>query len=182
MKKNWFVIQTLSGQENKVKENIERRKKIEEMDEYVGDVLVPMETVVEVREGKKKVTRRKLYPGYVFIDVALLDENQQIVDASWYFVRDTPGIIGFVGGHRPAPASEEEIATVRAQISDSEDRERPKIKFEEGESVRISDGPFRGSTGVISKIDAERGKICVMVNIFGRSTQVEQEYWCVEKA
>src|SRR5204863_10165641 len=111
MKNQWFVIHTLSGQEQKVKENIEKSLKAEEMGEYIKEVLVPMEKVAEVRAGKKTVSTRKLYPGYVFIDIALLDENKRIIEKPWYFIRDTPGIIGFVGGDRPAPTSQDEIAT-----------------------------------------------------------------------
>ena len=103
MKNQWFVIHTLSGQEQKVKESIEKRLKTEEMGEYIKEVLVPMEKVAEVRSGKKTVSTRKLYPGYVFIDMALLDENNRVIEKPWYFIRDTPGIIGFVGGDRPTP-------------------------------------------------------------------------------
>src|ERR1051325_7917285 len=98
MQSQWFVIHTLSGQEQKVKESIERRMKTEEMSDYIKEVLVPMEKVAEVRGGKKTVTARKLHPGYVYIDMVLLDENHRVLDKPWYFVRETPGIIGFVGG------------------------------------------------------------------------------------
>src|SRR5260221_13306066 len=107
MKSQWFVIHTLSGQEQKVKESIEKRLKSEEMGEYIKEVLVPMEKVAEVRSGKKTVSTRKLYPGYVFVDMILLDENKRVVEKPWYFIRDTPGIIGFVGGDRPTPTSAE---------------------------------------------------------------------------
>ncbi len=116
MKSQWFVIHTLAGQEQKVKDSIERRLKTEEMGEYIQEVLVPMEKVAEVRAGKKTVTNRKLYPGYVFIDMVLLDEEQRIVDKPWYFVRDTQGIIGFVGGDRPTPTPSDEIESIKAQI------------------------------------------------------------------
>src|ERR1043166_1967512 len=132
MKTQWFVIHTLSGQEQKVKESIEKRLKAEEMGQYINEVLVPMEKGAEVRSGKKTVSTRKLYPGYVFIDMILLDENNRIIEKPWYFIRDTPGIIGFVGGDRPTPTSTEEIATIKEQISESEDQERPKGHFEAG--------------------------------------------------
>ena len=103
MQSQWFVIHTLSGQEQKVKDSIEKRLKTEEMTEYVKEVLVPMEKVAEVRGGKKTVTTRKLYPGYVFVDMVLLDDNKRIVEKPWYFIRETQGIIGFVGGERPSP-------------------------------------------------------------------------------
>ena len=181
MQSQWFVIHTLSGQEQKVKDNIERRLKTEEMTEYVNEVLVPMEKVVEVRGGKKTVTTRKLHPGYVYIEMALLDENRRVLDKPWYFIRDTPGIIGFVGGDRPVPVSPEEIATIKDQLAESEDREKPKVHFEVGETVKITDGPFLNFSGVIEEIEPDRGKLKVTVNIFGRNTPVELEYWQVEK-
>src|ERR1043165_4170226 len=141
MRSQWFVIHTLSGQEQKVKDSIEKRLKSEEMGEYIKEVLVPMEKVAEVRGGKKTVTTRKLYPGYVFIDMVLLDDNKRVIEKPWYFIRDTQGTIGFVGGERPSPASEEEIASIKAQISDSEEYEKPKVNFEVGETVKINDGP-----------------------------------------
>ena len=182
MNTQWFVLHTLSGQEQKVKESIEKRLKAEEMGEYIKEVLVPMEKVAEVRSGKKTVTTRKLYPGYVFVDMTLLDDNKRIIEKPWYFIRDTPGIIGFVGGERPTPTSAEEIASIKAQISDSEDIERPKVPFDVGETIKINDGPFLNFSGVIEEIDPERGKLKVTVNIFGRNTPVELEYWQVEKA
>jgi transcriptional antiterminator NusG len=172
----------LSGQEQKVKESIEKRLKTEEMGEYIKEVLVPMEKVAEVRSGKKTVSTRKLYPGYVFIDMALLDENNRVVEKPWYFVRDTPGIIGFVGGDRPTPTPPHEIESIKAQISESEDTEKPKVHFDVGETIKINDGPFLNFSGVIEEIEPERGKLKVTVNIFGRNTPVELEYWQVEKA
>src|ERR1044071_1944880 len=182
MQNQWFVIHTLSGQEQKVKESIEKRLKAEEMGEYINEVLWPMEKVAEVRSGKKTVTTRKLYPGYVFVDMKLLDDNKRVIEKPWYFIRETPGIIGFVGGDRPSAPSAEEIASIKAQISDSEDHEKPKVNFEVGETVKINDGPFLNFSGVIEEIEPERGKLKVTVNIFGRNTPVELEYWQVEKA
>ena len=182
MKSQWFVIHTLSGQEQKVKESIEKRLKAEEMGEYINEVLVPMEKVAEVRSGKKTVSTRKLHPGYVYIDMALVDENRRILEKPWYFVRDTPGIIGFVGGERPIPVTPEEIAVIKEQVSESEDTERPKVHFDVGETIKINDGPFLNFSGVIEEIEPDRGKLKVTVNIFGRNTPVELEYWQVEKA
>jgi transcriptional antiterminator NusG len=182
MQSQWFVLHTLSGQELKVKESIEKRLKTEEMGEYIKEVLVPMERVAEIRGGKKTVTTRKLYPGYVFIDIALLDENKRIVERPWYFIRDTQGIIGFVGGDRPSPTPQDEIDVIKAKMYESEDTERPKVTFEVGETVKINDGPFLNFSGIIEEIEPNRGKLKVTVNIFGRSTPVELEYWQVEKA
>src|SRR5213075_1953389 len=142
MQTQWFVIHTLAGQEQRVKESIEKRLKAEEMGEFIREVLVPMEKVAEVRSGKKTVSTRKLYPGYVFIDMALLDDNNRVVERPWYFVRDTPGIIGFVGGDRPTPTPADEIESIKAQISESEDTEKPKVHFDVGETIKINDGPF----------------------------------------
>src|SRR5512136_3075507 len=182
MRNQWFVIHTLSGQEQRVKESIEKRIKTEEMGDYIKEVLVPMEKVAEVRGGKKTVTTRKLYPGYVFIDVALLDDNNRVIERPWYFIRDTPGIIGFVGGDRPAPTPPEEIESIKSKIAESEETERPKVEFEVGETVKINDGPFLNFSGVIEEIDPDKGKLRVTVNVFGRNTPVELEYWKVEKA
>ncbi|MGZ4964210.1 MAG: transcription termination/antitermination protein NusG [Limisphaerales bacterium] len=181
-KSQWFVIHTLSGQEQKVKDNIEKRLKTEEMTEFIKEVLVPVEKVVDVRGGKKTVTTRKLHPGYVYIDMVLVDDNKRILEKPWYFIQDTPGKIGIVGGDRPIPVTEEEMATIKSTISDSEDTEKPKVNFEVGETVKINDGPFLNFSGVIEEIEPERGKLKVTVNIFGRNTPVELEYWQVEKS
>lgn len=182
MPNQWFAIHTLSGQELKVRDNIEKRIKTEEMQDYIKEVLVPMEKVVEVRNQKKTVTNRKLHPGYVYIDMVLLDENRRLLDRPWYFIRETTGIIGFVGGERPVPVSREEIDVIKAQVTESEDTEKPKVNFEVGETIKINDGPFLNFSGVIEEIDPARGKLKVTVNIFGRNTPVELEYWQVEKA
>jgi len=182
MNSQWFVIHTLSGQEQKVKNTLEKRLKTEEMEEYIQEILVPMEKVVEIRSGKKSVSNRKLYPGYIFINMILLDDQQRIIDRPWYFIRETQGIIGFVGGDRPTPTPTEEIESIKAQISDAEDAEKPKVDFEVGETIKINDGPFLNFSGVIEEIEPERGKLKVTVNIFGRNTPVELEYWQVEKS
>ncbi len=181
MKKEWFVLRTLTGQEKNVRENIEKRKIPEDMEESIGDVLVPEENVAEIRAGKKKVTKRKLYPGYVFVEMELLDEDRRINDGPWHFIQETPGIIGFIGGDNPLPTSEEEVELIRSRIADSAERERPKIKFEIGDTVKINDGPFLNLSGEIEEIDKERGKIRVVVSIFGRNTPVDLEYWQIDK-
>jgi transcriptional antiterminator NusG len=182
MKSRWFVLHTLSGQEQKVKESIEKRAKAEEMSEYIKEVLVPMEKVAEVRNGKKTITSRKLHPGYVYIDIALVDDDYRLLDRPWYFIRDTPGLIGFVGGERPVEVQPDEIAAIKTQIAESEDVERPKVAFNVGETVKINDGPFLNFNGVIEEVDADKGKLKITVNVFGRNTPVELEYWKVEKA
>jgi transcriptional antiterminator NusG len=182
MQSQWFVIQTLSGQEQKVRDSIEKRIKPEEMGEYIREVLVPMEKVVEVRNQKKTVTMRKLWPGYVFVDMVLLDENKRIIEQPWYFIKETPGVIGFVGGEPPVPTPAEEVESIKAQISEAEETERPKVSFAVGETIKINNGPFLNFSGVIEEIEPDRGKLKVTVNIFGRNTPVELEYWQVDKA
>jgi transcriptional antiterminator NusG len=182
MRNQWFIIQTLSGQENKVKESIEKRVKTDEMQDYVKEVLVPMEKVVEVRNQKKTVSSRKLWPGYVFVDMVLLDENNRIIEKPWYFIKETQGVIGFVGGEPPVPTPSDEVESIKVQISTSEETEKPKVNFAVGETIKINNGPFLNFSGVIEEIDPDRGKLKVTVNIFGRNTPVELEYWQVEKA
>jgi transcriptional antiterminator NusG len=182
MRNQWFIVQTLSGQEQKVKDSIEKRVKTDEMQDFVKEVLVPMEKVVEVRNQKKTVTSRKLWPGYVFVDMVLLDESNRIIEKPWYFIKETQGVIGFVGGEPPVPTPTEEVEAIKAQISQSEETEKPKVNFEVGETIKINNGPFLNFSGVIEEIDPERGKLKVTVNIFGRNTPVELEYWQVEKA
>ena len=182
MRNQWFIIQTLSGQENKVKDSIEKRIKADEMQDYVKEVLVPIEKVVEVRNQKKTVSNRKLWPGYVFVDMVLLDENNRIIEKPWYFIKETQGVIGFVGGEPPVPTPAAEVEAIKTQIYASEETEKPKVNFEVGETIKINNGPFLNFSGVIEEIDPERGKLKVTVNIFGRNTPVELEYWQIEKA
>jgi len=181
MRSQWFIIQTLSGQEHKVKESIEKRIKPDEMQDYVKEVLVPMEKVVEVRNQKKTVTNCKLWPGYVFVDMVLLDDEKRLIEAPWYFIRETQGVIGFLSDP-PQPTPNEEVEAIKVQISASEETEKPKVNFNVGETVKINNGPFLNFSGVIEEIDPARGKLKVTVNIFGRNTPVELEYWQVEKA
>jgi transcriptional antiterminator NusG len=180
MQSQWFIIQTLSGQEHKVKESIEKRIKAEEMEEFIKEVMVPMEKVVEVRNNKKTVSNRKLWPGYVFVDMVLLDDDKRVIEKPWYFIRETQGVIGFLSDP-PQPTPNEEVDAIKAQISASEETEKPKVNFSVGETIKINNGPFLNFSGVIEEIDPERGKLKVTVNIFGRNTPVELEYWQVEK-
>jgi|TARA_B100001971_G_scaffold212717_1_gene243659 transcriptional antiterminator NusG len=181
MSSEWYTIQTLSGQELKAEKSLRKRITEEEMGEYINEVLVPMEKVVEVRGGKKTVTQRKLYPGYIFIDMQLYDEEQRLLPHPWDFIRNTQGIIGFLGGERPIATPGTDIDVIKAQVADSEETEKPKVNFEVGEEVKINDGPFQSYTGAVEEMDAESGKLKVNIDIFGRSTPVELEYWQVEK-
>ena len=181
MASEWYTIQTLSGQEQKAEKSLHKRIAEEEMGEYINEVLVPMEKVVEVRGGKKTVTQRKLYPGYIFIDMQLYDEEQRLLAPPWDFIRNTQGIIGFLGGERPISTPAADIDDIKEQVADSEETEKPKVNFETGEEVKINDGPFQNYNGAVEEIDAESGKLKVTIDIFGRSTPVELEYWQVEK-
>ena len=178
----WFVIHTLSGQEQKVKDSMERRIKIEELGDVIKEVLVPTEKVAEIKKGKKSTTTRKFYPGYILVNMKLLDEKNQLMARTWYFVRETPGVIGFIGGDRPVPLKPDEVESILAQIQERQEKVAPKVAFEKGETVKVTDGPFQNFTGVIEEVDPDRGKLKISVSIFGRSTPVELEYWQVERA
>ena len=178
----WFVIHTLSGQEQKVKDSMERRIKIEELGDVIKEVLVPTEKVAEIKKGKKSTTTRKFYPGYILVNMKLLDEKSQLIARTWYFVRETPGVIGFIGGDRPVPLKSDEVESILAQIQERQEKVAPKVAFEKGETVKVTDGPFQNFTGVIEEVDPDRGKLKISVSIFGRSTPVELEYWQVERA
>lgn len=178
----WFAVHTLSGKEGKVKEYIEKFKKVEELDDYIFEVLLPTETVSEVKRGKKTSTTRKLMPGYVFVQMKLYDAEKKLENRPWYFVKETTGVIGFVGGDRPTPLRDSDIQEIRDRIEEASGKEVPKVQFETGEEVKITDGPFLNLTGRIDEIDPTRGKLKVSVSIFGRFTPVELEYWQVERS
>src|SRR3954471_24900112 len=178
----WFALHTLSGQENKVKTYIEKFKKAEELEDYIFEVLLPTEVVSEVKAGKKSTKVRKLYPGYVFIQMRLYDEENKVINKPWYFVKEVAGVIGFVGGDRPAPLRQAEIDEIKARIEAASGKEVPKVQYTVGEEVKITDGAFASLTGRIDEIDPERGKLKVSVSIFGRFTPVELEYWQVQRA
>ena len=183
MQSQWFVIHTLSGQEQKVKDSIEKRLKAEEMGEFIKEVLVPMEKVAEVRGGKKTVTHAQAASWLRLHRHGLAwMKTSGVLDKPWYFIRETPGIIGFVGGERPIPVTPDEIAVIKAQCRSPRTRSARRSIFEVGETIKINDGPFLNFSGVIEEIEPERGKLKVTVNIFGRNTPVELEYWQVEKA
>lgn len=182
MRKEWFVLHTLTGQENKVCESIRRRVKTEEMSEYVGDVVVPTEKISEVKKGVRSTTTRKFFPGYVLVNVALYDDNRTLLDKTWHFVQETQGIIGLVGGDRPVPLRPEEVEQVFLQVEEKKEKVKPKVVFEPGETVKITDGPFLNFSGVVEEVDPNRGRLKVSVAIFGRSAPVELEYWQVERS
>src|SRR4051812_36203335 len=175
----WFALHTLSGQENKVKTYIDKFKKAEELDEYIFEILLPTEIVSEVKGGKKSTKVRKLYPGYVFIQMRLYDEEGKVINKPWYFVKEVAGVIGFVGGDHPAALRQAEIDDIKAKIEAASGKEVPKVQYTVGEEVKINDGPFANLNGRIDEIDPSRGKLKISVSIFGRFTPVELEYWQV---
>lgn len=177
----WFVVHTLSGHENKVRDTINRQLHLS--DEIgVYEAYIPVEKVTEVRRGEKRVSTRKFFPGYILVRMDLYDEFGQIDEKAWFFVRNVQGVLGFLGAaNKPTPLSEAEVADIMrpAAIDDSEIK--PKIAYEVGEVVRIKDGAFENFEGAIQEIDPTRGKLKLMVSIFGRSTPVELEFWQVER-
>jgi transcriptional antiterminator NusG len=182
-KDQWFVVHVLSGQEGKVQENINRRIQTEEMGDLVYEVLIPTERVQEIKRGKKTETTRKFFPGYLIVNMHLLDDDNQLVEKTWYFIKDTTGVLGFAGTKdRPIPMRKKEVESLLAQVREREDTVKPKISFEVGDKVKVADGPFQNQNGIVEEIDPERGKLRVSVSIFGRDTPVDLEYWQVEKA
>ena len=178
----WFALHTLSGQENKVKNYIEKFKKAEELEDFIFEVLLPTEVVSEVKGGKKSTKVRKLYPGYVFINMCLYDGEKQVVIKPFYFVKDAAGVIGFVGNDKPSPLRQSEIDDIKARVEAASGKEVPKVTFEVGEEVKITDGAFANLTGRVDEVDPARGKLKISVSIFGRFTPVELEYWQVQRA
>ncbi len=178
----WYVLHCVPGQEQKVMDSIEKRKAREEVSDLITQVLMPTERVEEVKRGKRATTTRKFFPGYIIIQMKLVNEQEKLIDRSWYFIRETPGVLNFVGGEHPIPLPKHEVDEILSQMQDREERVVPKMNFEPGETLNVNDGPFKGMTGVVEEVDQEKGKLKVSVSIFGRSTPVELEFWQVEKA
>ena len=172
--REWFVVHCYSGYENKVRHNLEQRIDSMGMKDRIFDVVVPVEEEIEVREGKRRTVERRVFPGYILVNMILTEE-------SWYVVRNTPGVTGFVGqGNTPIPLRPEEVAQIIKRME--ADAPRVKVTFKPGERVRIIDGPFNDFRGTVSEIDMERAKVRVMVNFFGRDTPVELDFLQVEKS
>jgi len=175
MPKKWYIIHTYSGFERKVKESLESRVKAFGLEEKIGQILIPTETVVEMRGGKKVESSRLFYPGYVLVELEM-DDNV------WHLVKATPRVTGFVGSaQNPSPLSEEEVDQIINRVATAGEKPTPKMIFERNETVKIVDGPFNNFTGVVDEINMDRNTLKVMVTIFGRSTPVELEFLQVEK-
>jgi len=174
--KKWYVIHTQTGQELKVKSSLEG--KVQQgvpASDQIAQVLVPIEQVAEIRSGKKRVSERKFFPGYLLIHMEMSDD-------SWHLVRTTPGVTGFIGaGRRPVPLAESEVEQILRQTEERKDKPTPRVSFQTGEGVRVIEGPFTNFTGVIEEVNAARGKLKVLASIFGRQTPVELEFWQVER-
>ena len=180
----WFVIQALSGHENKAKENLERQLKLEGNNMPIYEVLIPVEKVSEVKKGEKITSARKFFPGYVLLRMDMYDKEGKVRDDVWYFVRETQGIIGFIGcgaDRKPMPLSDSEVNNLLNQVQERKENVVHKNQYEVGERVRVKDGAFENFEGDVQEIDQERGKIKVLISIFGRNTPVELEFWQVEK-
>jgi len=175
-RKKWFVIHTYSGYENKVKANLERRIHSMGMQDKIFRVLVPMEDEVEFKDGKRKITPKKVFPGYVLVEMDMDDQ-------SWYVVRNTSGVTGFVGspgaGEKPVPLQDKEVKTILKQMG----IETPKLKidFKKGDRVKVTSGPFFDFTGIVDEIQPEKEKVRALISIFGRETPVELEFYQIEK-
>ena len=181
IKKDWFIVQTLTGQEQKVQKLITARKTIVGLDDKIGSILMPTERISSVKQKKKTTITKKLFPGYLFIEAAVYKEDGRTRDDDLcLFIKSTDGIIGFVGGDRPKPMTDDEIANVRGTNFDVKEKARPRILYEPGQTVKIIDGPFLGNSGIVQSIDPERGRLTVMVSIFGGSTPLDLENWQVE--
>jgi len=175
MAMKWYGVHTYSGYENKVKLNLQERIRTMGVEEFFGEILIPSETVVELRQGERRTSTRKFFPGYILVQMELNDET-------WHVVSGTPKVTGFVGGGKNPPAiTEEEIAKIQGRIEEGVDHPKPKVEFEVGETVRVVDGPFLNFTGVVEDVKADKAKLKVMVSIFGRVTPVELEFIQVEK-
>jgi len=172
--KKWYVIHTYSGFENKVKLSLEERFAHEGLTDKLGDIVIPVEEVVEIRGGKKKISSRKFYPGYVLINV---DMDQDI----WYLIKNTSKVTGFPGGASPAPLTATEVKDVMDQIKGEAKAPKQKFIFEKGENVRVIEGPFMNFNGVVEEVNPDKGKVKVMVSIFGRATPVELEFPQIER-
>lgn len=177
MAMRWYVVHAYSNFEHKVKTMLEERIKLVGAEDKFGDILVPTEEVVEMREGQKRRSERKFYPGYVLVQMEM-DED------TWHLVKSVPKVLGFIGGtsDKPAPISEKEAMSILQRVQEGVDKPRPKVLFEPGEVVRVIDGPFNDFNGVVEKVNYDKSKLRVAVQILGRSTPVELDFGQVEKA
>lgn len=176
MSKRWYVVHAYSGFEKSVQRALTERVVREGMQDFFGQILVPVEEVVEMRNGQKSITERKFFPGYVLVEMEMNDDT-------WHLIKSTPKVTGFVGGtaNKPTPISDKEVEKIMQQMKDGVDKPRPKVLFEVGEMVRVKEGPFTDFNGSVEDVNYEKSKIRVSVTIFGRATPVELDFGQVEK-
>ena len=181
--KKWYTVQVRSNMENKAVESLKMLIDLEDMGNVLSkdDILMPTETVSEIKNGKKTQRERKLYPGYIFVKMKLYDDDENLLEQGYYFVKRANGVIDFMGGEsafgpRPLPLRQKEVDEIFSQIERAKNSVRPKVDFAVGEHIKITDGPFLNLTGVVEEVDAEKGKLKASVSIFGRFTPVELEF------
>jgi transcriptional antiterminator NusG len=174
--KQWYVVHAYSNFEAKVKTSIEEHVRLAGMEDMFGEILIPTEEVVEIRGGTKRRSERKFFPGYVLVEMEMTDET-------WHLIKDVPKVMGFIGGtkDRPAPISEKEAMAIIGAIKEGVEKPKPKVLYQPGEVVRVTEGPFNDFNGVVEEVDYDRNRLKVAVLIFGRSTPVELEFGQVEK-
>ncbi len=170
----WYGIHTYSGFENKVKLSLQERVRNMGLEELFAEILIPSETVMEMKKGERKTTSRKFFPGYILINMDLNEE-------SWHVVKETAKVTGFVGGNNPVAIPDDEVKKITRRMEEGAEKPRPKVQFEVGETVRVVDGPFLNFSGVVEDVKPDKAKLRVMVSIFGRATPVELEFMQVEK-
>lgn len=172
---SWYVVHTYSGYENKAKLALEERIRFAKKEPFFGEIIVPEENVVELKNGQKKTTKKRFFPGYILVKMSLTDET-------WHIVKNTPKITGFVGDRlKPVPVPDSEVEKMTNRIAEGQAKPRPRISFIEGENVRVVDGPFANFNGVIEEVNPDKGRVKVLVSIFGRATPVELDFIQVEK-
>jgi len=174
-KMKWFVVHTYSGHENRAKLSLLERVKNANLNDFFGDVLIPTESVMEVVKGQRRTSTRKFYPGYMFVQM-VMDER------TFHLVKNTPKITGFLGGSKPTPVPEREITGIHSAMTEGKSKPKPKVVFEQGDSVRVIDGPFSNFSATVEEVKPDKQKVRVLVSIFGRATPVELDFTQVEKA
>jgi transcription termination/antitermination protein NusG len=173
--KNWYIVHTYSGFENKVKESLEQRVQAYGLQNEIGEVLIPTEDVVEMRAGRKVVSSKRFFPGYILVEMNMTDN-------AWHVVKNTPKVTGFVGaGAKPTPLTKDEVEQILQQVRTAAEKPKPKYSFDKSDQVRINEGPFAGFNGVVDEVNTDKNTLKVMVTIFGRSTPVELDFLQVEK-
>ena len=176
-KMRWYVVHTYSGFENKAKKSLEDKIRIEGLGDQFGEILIPMEQVVEMVKGEKKTSKRKFFPGYILVQMLMNDRT-------WHLVKNTPKVTGFVGAaanEQPPPISDAEVTRLTTQISEGTLKPKPRVQFSDGDNVRVIDGPFANFNGTVEEVNPEKGRVKVLVSIFGRATPVELDFMQVEK-